>query len=87
MFRSLFITLLFVGATAAADSAREGPSLAETSFAPFLTAQAFTCSGKTCPQMSSCEEACHALLVCGDRRRDGDGDGIPCETLCSRPCR
>ena len=46
----------------------------------------FTCSRKTCGQMRSCAEACHALTVCGDRRRDGDGDGIPCENLCSRRC-
>ncbi|SPJ22266.1 excalibur calcium-binding domain-containing protein [Palleronia abyssalis] len=61
------------------------PRVSETPFAPFLTAQAFTC-GRTCGQMRSCAEACHALLVCGDRARDGDNDGIPCESLCSAPC-
>ena len=61
------------------------PKVAETPFAPFLLAQSFTC-GKTCGQMRSCEEACHALLVCNDRARDRDNDGIPCESLCSRPC-
>ena len=52
----------------------------------FLLAQSFSCSRKTCSQMRSCAEACHALLVCGDRRRDGDNDGIPCENICSRRC-
>lgn len=50
-------------------------------------AQSFSCTPrKTCGQMRSCAEACHALVVCGDTRRDGDHDGIPCEKLCSRPC-
>ena len=62
------------------------PRVEETPFAPFLTAQAFTCARKTCGQMTSCAEACHALTVCGDRARDGDNDGIPCESLCSARC-
>lgn len=62
------------------------PSVRDTPFAPFLIAQTFTCSGKTCGQMGSCAEACHALLVCGDRTRDRDDDGIPCESLCSARC-
>lgn len=37
---------------------------------------------KTCPQISSCEEAYYQLNVCGCTRRDGDGDGVPCEKLC-----
>lgn len=49
-------------------------------------AQAYDCSNKTCKQISSCEEACYKLLVCGHRKRDADNDGIPCENLCSRPC-
>ena len=51
-----------------------------------LLSQSFSCSGKTCTQMSSCAEACFNLHQCGARRRDGDGDGIPCENLCSRRC-
>lgn len=35
-----------------------------------------------CTQMSSCEEAVHYLFNCGLTRLDGDGDGIPCESLC-----
>jgi hypothetical protein len=52
----------------------------------FLNVQSYDCSRKTCSQIRSCDEACHKLMVCGHRRRDGDGDGIPCENLCSRRC-
>lgn len=46
-------------------------------------APAFVCNcSKTCPQMSSCEEAYFQLLQCGCRKRDGDGDGVPCEDIC-----
>jgi endonuclease YncB( thermonuclease family) len=41
------------------------------------------CGGKTtCKQMASCEEARMYLTQCGLSRLDGDGDGIPCESLC-----
>ncbi|WP_461425826.1 excalibur calcium-binding domain-containing protein [Gymnodinialimonas sp.] len=62
------------------------PRVQDTAFGQLTHAQSFTCSGRTCTQMSSCAEACHALLVCGDRRRDGDNDGIPCENLCRSRC-
>ena len=66
--------------------AEERPATSVVEIEGFLLAQTFTCGRKTCGQMRSCAEACHALLVCGDSRRDGDGDGIPCESLCSRRC-
>lgn len=37
---------------------------------------------KTCPQMSSCEEAYFQLNTCGCSIRDGDNDGVPCESIC-----
>ena len=37
-----------------------------------------------CYQMESCEEAMFYYSVCGLKRLDGDGDGIPCESLCGR---
>ena len=37
---------------------------------------------KYCSQMTSCEEAKYYLNVCGLKRLDRDGDGIPCESLC-----
>jgi endonuclease YncB( thermonuclease family) len=36
-----------------------------------------------CGQMNSCEEARYHLRECGLSRLDGDGDGVPCEKLCS----
>lgn len=54
--------------------------------APFRTVQAFDCRDVSCTRLRSCEEACYKLTVCGQRKRDGDGDGIPCENLCSRRC-
>ena len=43
----------------------------------------YSCSvPKTCTQMSSCEEAYFYLNVCGDSARDGDHDGVPCESIC-----
>ncbi|WP_124112802.1 excalibur calcium-binding domain-containing protein [Palleronia sp. THAF1] len=77
MFRTILV-LAFIADPAFADP----KPLAETAFAPFLTAQTFSCSRKTCGQMRSCAEACHALVVCGDTARDRDRDGIPCESIC-----
>jgi hypothetical protein len=35
-----------------------------------------------CREMSSCDEAYFHFEGCGLSRLDGDGDGVPCETLC-----
>ena len=37
---------------------------------------------KPCSQMSSCEEAYFQLINCGCSVRDGDKDGVPCESIC-----
>lgn len=43
----------------------------------------FSCGGKRyCREMSSCDEAKFYLRNCGLSRLDGDGDGVPCETIC-----
>ena len=43
----------------------------------------YTCNcSKTCSQMSSCDEAYYQLNVCGCSKRDGDKDGVPCESIC-----
>lgn len=43
----------------------------------------FTCEGKRyCREMTSCEEAQFYLNQCGVGRLDGDGDGVPCESIC-----
>ncbi|WP_292927699.1 thermonuclease family protein [Novosphingobium sp. PASSN1] len=42
------------------------------------------CSAKpSCRQMNSCDEAKGWLAKCGGQGIDGDGDGKPCEKLCS----
>lgn len=44
---------------------------------------AWRCGAKRyCSQMTSCAEARYYLTQCGVRSLDGDGDGIPCESLC-----
>lgn len=46
---------------------------------------AFRCGEKTyCREMVSCAEARFHLTRCGLARIDGDGDGVPCETLCKK---
>lgn len=45
-------------------------------------AAAFDCVETRCPEITSCAEAAYKLLVCGHGKRDADGDGIPCESLC-----
>jgi len=37
---------------------------------------------KTCTQISTCAEAYYQLNTCGCSRRDGDKDGIPCDSMC-----
>lgn len=46
--------------------------------------QGFDCADKYCSRMSSCAEAHHKLTVCHQSKRDGDGDGIPCENVCGK---
>ncbi len=50
---------------------------------PTTAGEPFTCGTKAyCREMVSCEEARFYLAKCGFTELDGDGDGIPCETLC-----
>lgn len=44
----------------------------------------YSCScSKSCDAMASCEEAYYQLNQCGCSARDGDGDGVPCESMCN----
>lgn len=44
----------------------------------------YRCDGRQhCSQMTSCEEAKWFVRNCSDTKMDGDGDGIPCENMCS----
>lgn len=36
-----------------------------------------------CSEMSSCEEAKYYLTQCGIKSQDGNGNGMPCESLCA----
>ena len=48
----------------------------------------WTCGAKTtCGQMSSCKEATFYLTQCGVKSLDGDGDGVPCASLCRQRWR
>ena len=62
-----------------ADSADESPADAPAMSTP----PDFSCEPKTCSEISSCQEALHQLNVCENRSLDGDGDGVPCESICS----
>lgn len=46
------------------------------------------CDPKTrCRQFTHCEEALDWVRQCGSGALDGDGDGLPCEKLCSKKRR
>lgn len=51
---------------------------------PALAAKASKCCGEKrfCKEMVDCAEARYFLTVCGVKGLDGDGDGMPCESLC-----
>jgi endonuclease YncB( thermonuclease family) len=69
-------------AQAAGITTGDGPTTSTPQRAPAGSVQ---CGSKrTCGQMSSCAEARAFLSQCGLSRLDGDGDGIPCESLCRR---
>jgi deoxyribonuclease-1 len=61
--------------------AKEAKPKAELSAKP--NKESFSCElKKTCRQMSSCAEAKFQLKSCGNTGIDGDGDGLPCASLC-----
>ena len=47
------------------------------------TSEDYSCNcKKTCAQMSSCKEAQYQLNTCGCSARDGDDDGVACDSDC-----
>lgn len=55
----------------------------ESGAADRSVATSFRCAGKRyCREMKSCAEARFYLEHCGLDRIDGDGDGVPCSSLC-----
>jgi hypothetical protein len=75
------------GASAGASSGSAGNvSTGSGSPAPVSTPVAgpppFACNcARTCSAMT-CDEAYYQLNTCGCSQRDGDGDGVPCESIC-----
>lgn len=49
---------------------------------PTTTAWMCNCS-RQCTEMVSCEEAYFQMRICGCAARDEDGDGVPCENVCT----
>ncbi|MDE9448942.1 excalibur calcium-binding domain-containing protein [Aliiroseovarius sp. Z3] len=64
----------------------KGVTLADQVFQTLRVSETYDCRNVSCKRLRSCAEACYKLTVCGQTKRDGDGDGIPCENLCSRKC-
>lgn len=55
----------------------------QTYTAPVDTSGGYACNcSKTCSQMSSCAEAQYQLNTCGCSARDGDHDGVACDSQC-----
>nr|WP_255564230.1 excalibur calcium-binding domain-containing protein [Mameliella sp. CS4] len=77
------MSVVFVAGSALAEPENPTPT---QRLDQFRTAQAFDCRNVSCKRLRSCEEACFKLIQCGQKVRDGDNDGIPCENLCSRRC-
>lgn len=69
----------------AAQVSTQVVELPPTSLATISATEApYDCEEKTCAEMTSCEEAVYKLDVCGHSSRDKDGDGVPCESLCTQ---
>jgi deoxyribonuclease I len=79
-----FITIGLTGEEVKDErSAPTAPKPAPVKPAPAPDSGAFSCQPKkTCKAMASCAEAMYHLETCGNKRLDGDGDGVPCEKIC-----
>ncbi len=60
----------------------EEPSVTKRQSTHFGTVSYICDCSKTCNKITSCEEAQYQLEACGCKARDGDGDGIACDSLC-----
>lgn len=69
-------------AVAAAERARPRPQ-PDARLTPMSASAPRACdSRRYCRQMRSCADAVFHLKQCGVSSLDGDGDGVPCESLC-----
>jgi len=88
MARQIIISLccsimLMSGAIAAPAGTDAGGAASGAGYSRAVLKAAFSCDGRhLCRQMRSCAEARYFLEVCGVTRLDGDGDGVPCESIC-----
>ncbi len=74
---------LFQQRLAASGGAAFVPGTVKAVAQPSGGQEAFSCRvKKSCKQMTSCAEAKYQLTQCGNRRLDGNHDGIPCNALC-----
>lgn len=48
----------------------------------YVSSANLNCRATPSSSADSCEEAYHYLNDCGVGRLDGDGDGVPCESIC-----
>ncbi|MBP0482900.1 excalibur calcium-binding domain-containing protein [Sagittula sp. M10.9X] len=83
--RLVFLLYLFLATASAQADPLTVPDLRER-MEGWHTVQAFDCRDVSCRRLRSCEEACFKLIQCGQSKRDGDHDGIPCENLCRSRC-
>lgn len=61
-----------------------GNSVAKTGIKTQSGSKRYFCGqNKQCSNIKTCDEARYLLKHCGLRRLDRDGDGVPCESLCS----
>jgi hypothetical protein len=83
MIRTLVIAVAAVLLSASSGLAA-GPDQPDApGYSRMVLKAAFSCDGRhLCRQMRSCAEARFFLEVCGVSRLDGDGDGVPCESIC-----
>lgn len=66
-----------------AEPVPEGEPVRAISMSDLTEDDGPSCGSKRyCREMNSCEEAYHYLNQCGLSRIDGDGDGVPCESIC-----
>jgi endonuclease YncB( thermonuclease family) len=74
-----------LGLWALPENQREPPWLwRHSSRAPKPKPGPLACGTRTyCSEMANCEEARFYFEQCGAQLLDGDGDGIPCESLCA----
>lgn len=84
MKRLLFPALILMASAAWAETNDKTP---RERIDAFRVAQSYDCRNVSCKRLRSCDEACYKLIQCGQKIRDGDNDGIPCENLCRRRCR